>query len=105
MGTTPIDTTLLVPCDDHIRFADGMTVFPRGEDNIRVSLTAGWEVQQMPPVVTLSILRIATLMLSETGGNIGLTGKSFADNSRTFVNYSNYRKYLQPLDSLRILGF
>ncbi len=105
MGTTPIDTTLLVPCDDHIRFADGMTVFPRGEDNIRVSLTAGWEVQQMPPVVTLSILRIATLMLSETGGNIGLTGKSFADNSRTFVNYSNYRKYLAPLDSLRITRF
>jgi hypothetical protein len=105
IGTALVDPSKVEACDDHIRFADGLTVFPRGEDNIRVSLTAGWEVQQMPPVVTLSILRIATLMLSETGGNIGLTGKSFADNSRTFVNYSNYRKYLQPLDSLRIMGF
>ncbi|MFA6845461.1 MAG: hypothetical protein WCR02_07025 [Sphaerochaetaceae bacterium] len=60
-----------------------------------------WTSEQMPEVVKLSILRVATLMLSETGGNIGLTGKSFADNSRTFVNYSNYRKYLQPLDGIR----
>jgi hypothetical protein len=105
MGTTPIDTTLVAPCDDHIRFVDHTTKFPIGEDNIVVSFTAGWEIEQMPSVIVVSILRIATLMLSETGGNIGLTGKSFADNSRTFVNYSNYRKYLQPLDSLRILGF
>jgi hypothetical protein len=105
MGTTPIDTTLVTPCDDHIRFVDHATKFPVGEDNIVVSYTAGWESGQMPSVIVVSILRIATLMLSETGGNIGLTGKSFADNSRTFVNYSNYRKYLQPLDSLRILGF
>lgn len=60
-----------------------------------------WGADEMPEVVKLSILRIATLMLSETGGNIGLTGKSFSDNSRTFVNYSNYRKYLQPLDGIR----
>ncbi|PKL27199.1 MAG: hypothetical protein CVV46_13010 [Spirochaetae bacterium HGW-Spirochaetae-2] len=76
MGTTPIDTTLVAPCDDHIRFVDHTTKFPIGEDNIRLSYTAGWEIEQMP-----------------------------SDNSRTFVNYSNYRKYLQPLDSLRILGF
>jgi hypothetical protein len=105
MGTTPIDTSLVVPHDDHIRFVGHTTKFPIGEDNIRLSYTAGWEIGQMPSVIVVSILRIATLMLSETGGNIGLTGKSFADNSRTFVNYSNYRKYLQPLDSLRILGF
>ena len=105
VGNTTVDTSAVLACDDHLRFADELTVFPRGEDNIRVSLTAGWDAQQMPSVVTLSILRIATLMLSETGGNIGLTGKSFADNSRTFINYSNYRKYLQPLDALRIIRF
>jgi hypothetical protein len=105
IGTTPINTTLLVPCDDHIRFVDHTTKFPIGEDNIRLSYRAGWEIEQMPSVIVVSILRIATLMLSETGGNIGLTGKSFADNSRTFVNYSNYRKYLAPLDSLRIMRF
>jgi|GEM_PF-422840 len=105
VGTFGVDTTLVTACDDHIRFLDHATKFPLGEENIKVSYTAGWEIEQMPSVIVVSILRIATLMLSETGGNIGLTGKSFADNSRTFVNYSNYRKYLQPLDSMRILGF
>jgi hypothetical protein len=64
-----------------------------------------WEATEIPEVVRLSILRVATLMLSESGGNIGLTGKSFDGNSRTFINYSNYRKYLQPLDPLRTVGF
>lgn len=105
IGTTAIDCLPILACDDHIRFADGFTVFPSGKDNIRLTYTAGWADDLMPSVITLSVLRIATLMLSETGGNIGLTGKSFADNSRTFVNYSNYRRYLQPLDTLRIVGF
>ena len=105
VGTAAVDTSLVAACDDHIRFVEHATKFPVGEDNIRLSYTAGWDAQEMPPVIVVSILRIATLMLSETGGNIGLTGKSFADNSRTFINYSNYRKYLQPLDSLRIIRF
>ncbi|MPM46042.1 hypothetical protein SDC9_92736 [bioreactor metagenome] len=105
VGTASVDTTQVKAYDDYISFIDHATKFPIGEDNIIVSYTAGWDMQEMPSVIVVSILRIATLMLSETGGNIGLTGKSFADNSRTFVNYSNYRKYLQPLDSMRILGF
>jgi hypothetical protein len=105
VGTVVVDPAVVKAYDDYISFIDHATKFPIGEDNIRLSYTAGWEIGQMPSVIVVSILRIATLMLSETGGNIGLTGKSFADNSRTFVNYSNYRKYLQPLDSLRILGF
>ncbi|MBQ0071486.1 MAG: hypothetical protein KBS81_06480 [Spirochaetales bacterium] len=64
-----------------------------------------WGTESLPASIKLSILRIATLMLQETGGNIGLTGKSFADNSRTFINYSNYRKYLQPLDPIRLARF
>ena len=105
MGGCAVDPSHVAACDDHIVFIDHTVKFPYGEDNILLSYTAGWERETMPAVITLSILRIATLMLSETGGNIGLTGKSFADNTRTFINYSNYRKYLQPLDSLRILGF
>jgi hypothetical protein len=105
VGTLDVDPSVVKAYDDYISFIDHATKFPIGEDNIRLSYTAGWQIEQMPSVIVVSILRIATLMLSETGGNIGLTGKSFADNSRTFVNYSNYRKYLQPLDSLRILGF
>jgi len=100
-----INPALLKIADDYIRFSDNKRIFYGGEDNITISFTAGWSIKEMPPVITLSILRIATLMLSETGGNIGLTGKSFSDNSRTFINYSNYRKYLQPLDGLRILPF
>lgn len=64
-----------------------------------------WCSEGLPASIKLSILRIATLMLQETGGNIGLTGKSFGDNSRTFINYSNYRKYLQPLDPIRLARF
>lgn len=89
--------------DDFIYGKD--TIFPLGTDNILISYSAGWTVEEMPSVIIISILRIATLMLSETNGNIGLTGKSFSDNSRTFINYSNYRKYLQPLDTLRIIRF
>lgn len=71
----------------------------------KICFLAGWSNDEMPALILLSILRIATLMLTEGSGNIGLTGKSFADNSRTFVNYANYRKYLHPLDSLRIMRF
>ncbi len=100
---TEQDPAEFILSDDHMRKSDYRWIFPRGVDNIILSYTAGWEQHLMPSVITLSILRIATLMLSETNGNIGLTGKSFADNSRTFINYSNYRKYLQPLDSFRII--
>lgn len=100
-----LEPSSFVLSGDHIRIMGNHWVFPSGVDNIIISYTAGWDLSHMPCVITLSILRIATLMLSETNGNIGLTGKSFTDNSRTFINYSNYRKYLQPLDSLRIIRF
>lgn len=90
--------------DDRIRFKDRKRIF-RKESIISVTYRGGWSMDDMPAVIRLSIMRIATLMLSETGGNIGLTGKSFADNSRTFINYSNYKKYLEPLDGLRIVRF
>lgn len=87
--------------DDHIRFKDGR-MFPRGEDNIIVTFSAGWEPDTVPTVIKMSILRIATLMLQETNGNIGLSGKSYADQSRTFISYTNYAKYLSPIDGYRI---
>ena len=96
------DEVLLI--DDRIRFKKRSRIFKK-KSEIAVSYKGGWNVDDMPAVIRLSIMRIATLMLSETGGNIGLTGKSFADNSRTFINYSNYKKYLEPLDGLRIVRF
>ena len=64
-----------------------------------------WQPQEIPSVVRLTILRIATLMLMEGGENIGVTGKSFADNSRSFISYTNYSKYLNPLQTFREVEF
>ncbi len=86
-------------------FATKTSQGPFTHGTFTITYTAGWSRDNMPEVIVLSILRLATLMLTEGNGNIGLTGKSFTDNSRTFVNYSNYRKYLQPLDGLRIMRF
>lgn len=100
-----LEPALFIPDDDRLVPAAPGEVFPCGVDNIALSCTAGWDDDAMPREIVVAILRIATLMLSETDGNIGLTGKSFADNSRTFVNYSNYRKYLEPLAGYRVVGF
>ena len=64
-----------------------------------------WEPQEIPSSVRLTVLRIATLMLMEGGENIGVSGKSFADNSRTFISYTNYAKYLNPLQTFREVVF
>lgn len=63
------------------------------------------EWQTIPEIVKLTILRIATLMLMEGGENIGVSGKSFSDNSRSFISYTNYHKYLSPLQTLRKVVF
>ncbi len=67
--------------------------------------TENWTDGSVPEVVKLTILRIATLMLMEGGENIGVTGKSFSDNSRTFISYTNYLKYLNPLQTYRKVAF
>lgn len=86
--------------DDYIYSLSGKAIFKEGVDNIHVMYTAG--LRQLPKLLTLSTLRIASLMLQEFNSNIGISSKSFADQSRTFINYSNYDKYLQPLKALRI---
>ena len=86
--------------DDYIYSLSGKKIFTEGIYNIHVMYTAG--LRELPKLLTLSTLRIASLMLQEFNSNIGVSSKSFADQSRTFINYSNYDKYLQPLKSLRI---
>ena len=54
-----------------------------------------------PDIIVLTITRIATLLLMEAGENIGVTGKSMPDNSRTFINYTSYMKYLRPIQNYR----
>ena len=64
-----------------------------------------WPPEQVPSVVRLTVIRIAALMLEESGGNIGISGKSFADSSRTFISYANYNKYLSPVSTYREARF
>ena len=64
-----------------------------------------WQAEEVPEIVRLTILRIATLMLMEGGENIGVSSKSFSDNSRTFISYTNYLKYLSPLQTYREVAF
>ena len=77
-------------------------IWPNGVD-VEVSYTAGWSAETLPDSVKMAIMQIAALKLQESGGNIGITGKSFAENSRSFINYTNYEKWLKPLDPLRIV--
>ena len=89
--------------DDCIVLNNGL--FNEGVYNIEVSYCGGWRIQDIPSAIKMAILRIASLMLSEQGGNIGVTSKSFSDQSRTFVNYSNYNKFLNPLSIYRSRNF
>lgn len=67
-------------------------------DEIEVTYTAGWERRDIPAVFANTILRIASLMFAETGGAIGLTGRTSPDGSKSYINYTNYSKYLSNLD-------
>ena len=58
-----------------------------------------------PQIIKLTVLRIATLLLMEAGENIGVTSKSMPDNSRTFINYTSYMKYLRPIQNWRSVEF
>lgn len=58
-----------------------------------------------PQAIKLTILRIATLLLMEAGENIGVTSKSLPDNSKTFINYTSYMKYLRPIQNWRTVVF
>ena len=87
--------------DRYLRLKEG--VWPVGDENVLVSYTAGWSALNLPDTIKTVILQIATLMLIEAGENIGVTGKSFGENSRTFINYTNFAKWLQKLDPYKIV--
>lgn len=91
--------------DDYIYNIFGYKIFVEGINNIHCSYIAGYTQEEMPEIFKVTIMRIAALMLQEQGGNIGLTGKAMGENSRTFINYSNYDKYLQPLESMRVIRY
>jgi len=58
----------------------------------------------LPEIIRGTILRIAALLLTESEGNIGITGKSFAESgSRTFVSFTNFDKYLGPISGYKLI--
>ena len=94
----PIDLTMIDISSDCLSTFDGSEPF---KGRVDVSFCAGFPFDELPPLIEQTILRIASLLWSEQDGNIGVTSKSFADGSRNFVSYTNYRKYLQEIDDYR----
>ena len=62
-------------------------------DNIIIKFTAGFGVD-LPQIIKLTVLRISALLQTESNNNIGISGKSFIDGSRTFTNFTNFERYL-----------
>jgi hypothetical protein len=88
-------------------------IFPGGNQNVKVTYQAGWGItpgddvingEFVPPVIKMSVLRIAALLQSESDSNIGITSKSFADSgTRTFINFTNFDKYLIPISFYKLV--
>jgi len=66
--------------------------------------TLGKSDAALPVVIKNTILRIAALLHTESQNNIGVTSKSFADSgSRTFVSFTNFKKYLSPISGHKLI--
>lgn len=88
--------TDLTANEEYIYDRNYKEVFEEGK-KYRVVYEGGWKKNAIPSDIKMAVLRISSLMLTESSGNIGITSKSNLDQSRTFMSYTNYSKYLQPL--------
>ena len=80
-------------------FYKDSNTFPKGKINI--IFKAGYKV--IPAIIKLTTLRIAGILQTENNNNIGISSKSFQDSgTRTFVNTTNFDKYLLPISDYRI---
>ena len=71
-------------------------------DNIIATFTAGFTTD-LPQIIKLTVLRIAALLQTESNNNIGISGKSFMDGSRTFTNFTDYSKYLIQCSKYKLI--
>jgi hypothetical protein len=88
-------------------------IFPDGAKNIRVEYNAGWGMipdddvvngEYLPEIIKMTVLRIASMLQAEADSNIAVSSKSFGDSgTRTFVNYTDFSKYLLPASIYKIL--
>lgn len=51
-----------------------------------------------------AVIRIATLLQQEAGGNIGVNRAGDFGENRGYLNIVNYAPYLEPLSALRLVG-
>lgn len=80
-------------------FYKDSNTFPKGKINI--IFKAGYKI--VPAIIKLTTLRIAGILQTENNNNIGISSKSFQDSgTRTFVNTTNFDKYLLPISDYRI---
>jgi len=96
-----INRNELIVYDDEVDVALTKT------SDIEVTYNAGYSAaSSVPSAMKVVALKIASLLLMEEGGNIGVTGVSTPDGlGRTFLNYNNYSKHLKLLKKYRIVRF
>jgi len=69
-------------------------------DTIAIIYAGGYAT--IPDAYILTVLRIATLLTMEAGENVGVTSQTFdGGNTRTFISYTNFTKYLSLVASMR----
>ena len=78
-------------------------VFPYGFKNVEVEYEAGFTNNEIPAIFKQVNIEIANLIQTMSGNNIGITSKSFgSDGSRTFIQNTNYDRYLQNLSIYKL---
>ena len=92
-----------VPVEDYYIDDDKIILKqPVISDNIIVTFTAGFS-EEVPQIIKLTVLRIAALLQTESNNNIGISGKSFMDGSRTFTNFTNFDRYLIACSKYKLI--
>ncbi len=95
-----MDVSLLVPMKEYLIFPN--YIFTAGSLNIKVLFRAGYENNEIPAVMKLTVIRIAALLLSEGSGHIGVSSISDGNTgSRTFMERS-FKRYLRELSAYRV---
>lgn len=92
----PLPAPLFERRGDHVRVHN----FVPCDAEIEVQYCAGY--RKIPDIVEQTIFRLGSLLKTEANGNIGLTSRSYGnDGTRSYLNYTSYSKYLEPLYPLR----
>jgi len=62
------------------------------------------DITEIPEIIKLTVMRIGAILQTESDSNIGVTSKSFGESgARTFINTTNFDKYLIQISQYRII--